>query len=255
MSISSVHAAFEQAYGRCKRAAQTKDNEQTQRLLPECFDTDTERRSERDVSQIGKYLQREYQMTLSEEVVKHHSNKTFLVNANKVLHAEFVAIDKCIRTHLPELERNKLRSNFELADHFTDGSRLDPLASSPRRSSRSGRSPGSTPLSCAQTRPARGRVPPPRVLANLLGPQRPLRHGAALPEVHQTRQGEKAKDIKQPTMTAPAAFTVDAPLFVEPKSGGLRKRLNRNLFGFYMPQLVDDDMHFSTRLFNATLLW
>ena len=56
-------------------------------------------------------------------------------------------------------------------------------------------------------------------------------------------------------MTAPAAFTVDAPLFVEPKSGGLRKRLNRNLFGFYMPQLVDDDMHFSTRLFNATLLW
>ena len=53
-------------------------------------------------------------------------------------------------------------------------------------------------------------------------------------------------------MTAPAAFTVDALLFVEPKYGGLRKHLNRNLFGFYMPQLVDDDMHFSTRLFNAT---
>ena len=45
----------------------------------------------------------------------------------------------------------------------------------------------------------------------------------------QTRQGKNAKAIKQPTMTAAPAFNVDALLFVEPKKGGLRKRLNRNL--------------------------
>ena len=173
------------------QAPRAKENEQTRRL-PECFDTDTERRSEREVSQIGKYLQREYQMTLSEEVVKHHSNKTFLVNANKVLHAEFVAIDKHIRTHLPELERNKLRSNFKLfEDKSTDGSRLDPLASSPRRSSRSGRSPGSTPLSCAQTPPARGQVTPPHPLADLLGLSLifvTLRHFQTLLQITQGRR-------------------------------------------------------------------
>ena len=44
-------------------------------------------------------------------------------------------------------------------------------------------------------------------------------------------------------------------MLVDPKKGGLRKHLNRNIFGFSMPQLVDDNFLFSTRLFNATLHW
>ena len=53
-------------------------------------------------------------------------------------------------------------------------------------------------------------------------------------------------------MTAAPAFTVDALLFVDLKKGGLRKRINRHIFGYNTPQLGDDDMLFSTRLFNAT---
>ena len=41
-------------------------------------------------------------------------------------------------------------------------------------------------------------------------------------------------------------------LFVERKEGGLRKRLDRHLFGHYMPQLGDGDPLFSTSHFNAT---
>ena len=52
-------------------------------------------------------------------------------------------------------------------------------------------------------------------------------------------------------MTAAPAFNVDTPLFLEPKKGSLRKRLNRHLFGFYTLQQVDDDM-LLTRLFRAT---
>ena len=44
--------------------------------------------------------------------------------------------------------------------------------------------------------------------------------------VLQTREGEKAKANKQHIMTTAPAFTVDALLFVEPKKGGLGKRLN-----------------------------
>ena len=70
--------------------------------------------------------------------------------------------------------------------------------------------------------------------------------------VMKTHPGKRAKALKQPTMTAGPAFTVDAPLIVESKEGCLRKRLNRNLFGYYMPQLGGDDMLFSMPLFNAT---
>ena len=41
-------------------------------------------------------------------------------------------------------------------------------------------------------------------------------------------------------MTAAPAFTVDALLLVERNKGGLRKRLNRNGFGYCMPQVIDD---------------
>ena len=37
-----------------------------------------------------------------------------------------------------------------------------------------------------------------------------------------------------------------------PKKGGLRKRPNRHLFCFYMPQLGDDGDLLSTLPFNAT---
>ena len=56
-------------------AAQKKVNEQTQRLQ-EVFDScDTEHLSELDVCQIGKCLQREHHLTLSEEVIKHHRDR------------------------------------------------------------------------------------------------------------------------------------------------------------------------------------
>ena len=53
-------------------------------------------------------------------------------------------------------------------------------------------------------------------------------------------------------MTAALAFKVDAVLFVDPNKGGLRKPLNRHFFGYSMPQLGDDDLLLSTRLFHAT---
>ena len=68
----------------------------------------------------------------------------------------------------------------------------------------------------------------------------------------QTHQGERAEASKQPVLTTAPAFTVDAPMFVEPKKGGIRKRLSRRLSRSYMLHLGDDDMLFSTRLFNAT---
>ena len=45
-------------------------------------------------------------------------------------------------------------------------------------------------------------------------------------------------------MTAALAFNVDTLLFVEPGKGGLRKRLNRHIFCYSMPQLGDDDLLF-----------
>ena len=52
-----MHAAVEPACGRGQRATQQKVNEQMQRFLV-LFDNDAEDRSELDVYQIGKYLQR-----------------------------------------------------------------------------------------------------------------------------------------------------------------------------------------------------
>ena len=119
-----MDGADEPARGRgsAPNAAQKKVNEQTQQLL-ELLDSDTEHCSELDVFQIGKYLQREHRLTLSEEVIKHQCNQTFLENGNTVSRPEFVAFDKDIKTNLPELERNLLRSNFKLFEvQFTDGS-------------------------------------------------------------------------------------------------------------------------------------
>ena len=53
-------------------------------------------------------------------------------------------------------------------------------------------------------------------------------------------------------MTAGSAFTVDTLRLVDPKKGGIRKRLGCRLSRSYMLHLGDDDLHLSTRLFNAT---
>ena len=68
----------------------------------------------------------------------------------------------------------------------------------------------------------------------------------------QTSPDEKEKAINQPVMIAAPAFKVNAPLFVDRKEGCLRKRLNRHVFGYCILQLCDDDILFSTGLFNAT---
>ena len=81
--------------------AAQKVNEQTQRLQEVFDNSDTEHRSELDVSQIGKCLLRENHRTLSEEAIEHHRDRAFLENANKVSRAEFVAFDKDVKTNLP----------------------------------------------------------------------------------------------------------------------------------------------------------
>ena len=53
-------------------------------------------------------------------------------------------------------------------------------------------------------------------------------------------------------MTTAPAFNTDALVFVEPKKGGIRKRLGCRLSRSYMLHLGDDDLHLSTHLFNAT---
>ena len=118
MRPSNRHAAEARTPRRPKKV-----NEQTQRLL-EPFDSDhTEHRSELDVSQIDKYPQREYHLTLSEEGITPTAKECPGADAAPGLGAEFVAFDKDIQTHLIELERNPSRSTFEVfEDHFTDGS-------------------------------------------------------------------------------------------------------------------------------------
>ena len=65
----------------------------------EPFDScDAERRSELDVFQTGRCLQRECHLTLCEEVVKRHSNQTFLENAKRS-RTVFVAFDKYTKTN------------------------------------------------------------------------------------------------------------------------------------------------------------
>ena len=100
-------------------------NEQTQRFLEFYENQDTQHHSEPDVSQIGKYLQREHHLTLSEEVITTTAKEGPGADAAPGLGAEFVAFDKDIQTHLIELERNPSRSNFEVfEDQFTGGSLL-----------------------------------------------------------------------------------------------------------------------------------
>ena len=74
--------------------------------------------------------------------------------------SRFATLDKCIKTNVPELERNQLGSNFEIFDHqFTDVS-LVSLHSLPRPDALHDRdAPGHMSLSCSQPLSPRGRPP------------------------------------------------------------------------------------------------
>ena len=130
-----------------------------------------------------------------------------------------------IKTNLPEVQRNQSRST---SNPSRTSSRTARSSCSTRFLDRTlltvGTFPSRAPLSRAQRPSRRGRVPPPRELADLLG----LRDIFVTPRhnqnVLQSRHGEKLNAIKQPIMTAAPAFTVDAPLFVESKKGCLGKR-------------------------------
>ena len=104
VNFRSVHAAVEPACGQGERAVRlaTEVQEQTHRL-PVLFDNVTEHRSELDVNQIGKYLQREHHLTLSEEVIKTTATRRSW-RTQKGLAREFVAFDRVIETNLPEFE-------------------------------------------------------------------------------------------------------------------------------------------------------
>ena len=88
---------------------------------------------------------------LSEEVITHNCNQTLPEITNKVSRPEFVALDKDIKTNLPELERNQSRSNFEVfEDQFTDGSLVSLHSSFPDRALFTIETfPGRTPSSSA----------------------------------------------------------------------------------------------------------
>ena len=96
-----------------RRAPRKRKSTQTQRLM-ELFDScDTAHRSELDVYQIGKYSSasttRRSPRGSSRTTKTRRSRRT-----QKGLAREFVAFDKDIKTNIPELEVNQLRSNFEL---------------------------------------------------------------------------------------------------------------------------------------------
>ena len=72
--------------------------------------------------------------------------------------SRFATLDKCIKTNVPELERNQLGSNFEIFDHqFTDVS----LVSLPRPDALHDRDVPPPTCLChpLNARPARGRPP------------------------------------------------------------------------------------------------
>ena len=81
------------ACGRGKHTAQQKVNEQKQRFL-ELFDRpETEHRSELDVYQIGKYLQREYRLSLyTNDMQEICSNTCFTLNPDSALPVKESAI-------------------------------------------------------------------------------------------------------------------------------------------------------------------
>ena len=71
---------------RALRGAQTNVNEQTQLLLKLFGSCDTEHRSELDVYQIGKYLQREYRLPLNtNDMQEICSNTYFMLNPDSAL--------------------------------------------------------------------------------------------------------------------------------------------------------------------------
>ena len=235
------------------RAAQKNANEQTQRLLELLDSDDKEHRSELDVYQIGKYLQPsttdarrgERQAPLQQD---------FPENTNKVSRPEFIAFDKYIRDQPPGARGEPVALQLRALRRPVHGrlARLAPLAL-PRPDTLHDRDvPPATRL-CR----ALNAVPPEdefhllthsQIFSDLSVLFVTARHSK---NVLRTRQGEKAKAIKQPIMTAALAFNVDTLLFVEPGKGGLRKRLNRHIFCYSMQQLGDDDLLFSTRPFNA----
>ena len=148
--------SVEPACGRCKRAPRRTRGGQRRRVgswssLTTTRSTDRSWTSTRSASPSSAST-----TGRSEEVIKHHSNKVFLENAVEVSRAEFVALDKRSKTHLPELEGNQSLSNFELfKDRLTDGSfvSLDSCFLD-RILFTIGTFPRHTPLSCAQRRPA-----------------------------------------------------------------------------------------------------
>ena len=76
-----------------RRAPRKRKSTQTQRLM-ELFDScDTEHRSELDVYQIGKYLQREYRLSLyTNDMQEICSNTCFTLNPDSALPVKESAI-------------------------------------------------------------------------------------------------------------------------------------------------------------------
>lgn len=171
-------------------------------------------------------------------------------NPNKVSRLEFVAFDKYIKTNLPELMRNQLRSNFEVfEDWFMDASQTACSACFLDRTRFTiGTFPGSTPLSCAQHQSPEDEFHP--LADSQIFSASSSRSGTSRtfsPPARARRQSPSSSHHDHRT-----ASNVNTLLFVEPKKGRPGKRHNRHLFGNYTPQLGDDDLHLSTRFFNAT---
>ena len=200
-----------------KHATQKSFKEQTQRLMKPFVNDDAEHRSELDVSQIDKYPQREYHLTLSEEVIKHNCNQTLMETQTR---SRSWSPSRSTSTSRPSSQSSSGTSYAPTSSSSTTTSRTD-------RSSRSTHfldrtlftiwtSPGHMPLSCAQ-RPSRQdefhNLASSQIFSDISVLFVTPRH---FQNVLQTRQGEKASATKQPIMTATPAFDVDALLLVEP---------------------------------------
>ena len=99
--------------------------------------------------------------------------------------------------------------------------------------------------------PVPPRTLPPHLLADVLGLSVLFVTPRHFQNIIQTCQGEKANAIKQPIMTA-AGVHHRHPSDCRAQEWRPRKAPQPHLFGYYLPQLGDDDLLFSMRLFKDT---
>ncbi|EDR26098.1 hypothetical protein EDI_023820 [Entamoeba dispar SAW760] len=103
-----------------------KMNEQNQKILQKFDSYDTEHNGELDVYQLKKYIEKEFNISLTEETIKYHCGQTFLQKAYKVQRSEFIAFHKYITSNLNEMIKEKTGNIFNsFENQFADKTGVD----------------------------------------------------------------------------------------------------------------------------------